>query len=389
VRQFAVGGSGEDGVEVTQQHTPSVFHGGCGERGNVARKVKDTMLKRLSNCGGPLETMGRVVNFEVFRPALEKALAYGDGARGGRPAYDPVAMFKVLILAAQNTVSDARMEFLIRDRLSWLRFLGFDLGAVTPDEHTIRLFREKLMRAGALDALFAAFDRQLRTRGYLPMGGQIVDATLVVASKQRNTTAEKAAIKEGKSAAEIWPDQPAKAAQKDIDARWTVKFAKARPLPGGRSGIDIAIPSFGYKSSIAICRRYGFIRRGKVTDGARFDGRMLRDVVTNDNTASDVWVDTAYRSRSNEAWLKSIGRVSRVHRKKPRGKPMSARTARANAARSTVRARVEHVFARQKDQMGLFVRTIGIARAEAKITLANLAYNIDRLIFHERRATMG
>ena len=116
---------------------------------------------------------------------------------------------------------------------------------------------------------------------------------------------------------------------------------------------------------------------------------MLHDVVTNDNTASDVWADTAYRSRSNEAWLKSIGRVSRVHRKKPRGKPMSARTARANAARSTVRARVEHVFARQKDQMGLFVRTIGIARAEAKITLANLAYNIDRLMFHERRAAIG
>ena len=61
---------------------------------------------------------------------------------------------------------------------------------------------------------------------------------------------------------------------------------------------------------------------------------------------------------------------------------MPARTARANATRSTVRARVEHVFARQKDQMKLFVRTIGIARAEAKITLANLAYNIDRLILH-------
>ena len=298
-------------------------------------------------------------------------------------------MFKVLILAAQNTVSDARMEFLIRDRLSWLRFLGFDLGAVTPDENTIRLFREKLTRAGALDALFAAFDRRLRERGYLPMGGQIVDATLVAAPKQRNTAAEKDAIKAGKRAAEIWPNQPAKAAQKDTDARWTVKFAKARPLPGGRPGIDIAIPSFGYKSSIAICRRYGFIRSAKVTDGARFDGRMLRDVVTRDNTASDVWADTAYRSRDNEAWLTRMGRVSRIHRKKPKGKPMPARTARANAARSTVRARIEHVFARQKDQMGLFVRTIGIARAEAKIGLANLAYNIDRLIFHERRAATG
>ena len=346
-------------------------------------------LKRLSDCGDPLEPMSPVVNFEVFRPALKKALAYGDGAKGGRPPYDPVAMFKVLILAAQNTVSDARMEFLIRDRLSWLRFLGFDLGAVTPDENTIRLFREKLTRAGAIDALFAAFDRSLRERGYLPMGGQIVDATLVAAPKQRNTAAEKEAIKAGKLAREIWPDLPAKAAQKDTDARWTLKFAKGRPLPGGKPGTDIVIPSFGYKSSIAICRRYGFIRRGKVTDGARFDGRMLRDVVTNDNTASDVWADTAYRSQSNETWLKSIGRVSRVHRKKPKGKPMPARTARANAARSTVRARIEHVFARQKDQMGLFIRTIGIKRAEAKIGIANLAYNIDRLIFHERRAVTG
>ena len=364
-------------------------------------------LKRLSDCGDPLETMSRVVDFEVFRPVLDKALAYGSGGKGGRPPYDPVAMFKVLILAAQNTVSDARMEFLIRDRLSWLRFLGFDLGAVTPDENTIRLFREKLTRAGAIDALFTAFDRHLRERGYLPMGGQIVDATLVAAPKQRNTATEKGAIKAGKSAREIWPDLPAKAAQKDIDARWTLKFAKGRPLPGGKPGTDIAIPSFGYKSSIAICRRYGFIRRGKVTDGARFDGRMLRNVVTSDNTASDVWAeplkapamrsivgiaaggDTAYRSQSNEAWLKSIGRVSRVHRKKPKGKPMPARTARANAAKSTVRARIEHVFARQKDQMGLFIRTIGIARAEEKIGLANLAYNIDRLIFQERRTAVG
>lgn len=93
----------------------------------------------------------------MFRPVLEKALAYGDGAKGGRPPYDPVTMFKVLILAAQNTLSDARMEFLIRDRLSWLRFLGFDLGAVTPDENTIRLSREKLTRVGAIDALFTAF----------------------------------------------------------------------------------------------------------------------------------------------------------------------------------------------------------------------------------------
>jgi IS5 family transposase len=255
--------------------------------------------------------------------------------------------------------------------------------------NTIRLFREKLTEAGALDALFADFDRQLKERGYLAMGGQIVDATLVAAPKQRNTADEKVAIKKGKKAGEIWPDEPARAAQKDTDARWTLKFAKARPTADGKPQVDIAIPSFGYKSSISMCRAFGFIRKGKTTDAARFDGRMLRDVVTNDNTASDVWADTAYRSQANEKWLKRQGRVSRIHRRKPKGKPMPERSARANAAKSRVRARVEHVFAHQKDKMGLFIRTIGIKRAEAKITLANLAYNMNRLIFHERRAAMG
>lgn len=346
-------------------------------------------LKRLSACGDPLEVLGGVVDFEAFRPTLASALAYSDGTKGGRPPYDPVTMLKVLILAAQNNVSDARMAYLIRDRLSWLRFLGFDLGAPTPDANTIRPFREKLTAAGALDALFADFGRQFKERGYLPMSGQIVDATLVAAPKQRNTEAEKAAVKDGKSAGEIWSEEPAKARQKDTDARWTLKFAKARPTVDGKPQVDIAIPSFGYKSSISIYRAFGFIRRCKVTDGARFDGRMLRDVVTNDNTASDVWADTAYRSQANEKWLRRQGRVSRIQRRKPRGRPMPERTAKANAAKSKVRARVEHVFAHQKEKMGLFIRTIGLTRAEAKITLANLAYNMNRLIFHERRAATG
>ena len=138
-------------------------------------------LKRLSAHGDPLEELSRIIDFEVFRPTLVEALAYGDGAKGGRPPYDPVAMLKVLILAAQDNVSDTRMEYLIRDRLSWLRFLGFDPGVATPDANTIRLFRKKLSETGALEVLFADFDRQLKDRGYLAMGGQIVDATLVAA----------------------------------------------------------------------------------------------------------------------------------------------------------------------------------------------------------------
>src|SRR5215203_5150806 len=122
-------------------------------------------LQRLSEAGDPLEVIAQAVDFEAFRPVLDEALAYSDGAKGSRPPYDPVALFKALILAAQNNVSDARMEFLIRDRLSWMRFLGFELGHPTPDENTIRLFREKLTKAGAIRRLFDMFEAQLHEAG--------------------------------------------------------------------------------------------------------------------------------------------------------------------------------------------------------------------------------
>ena len=323
----------------------------------------------------------------MFRAPLEAALGYADGSKSGRPPYDPVAMFKILVLAAQHTASDERMEFLIRDRLSWMRFLGFELGAPTPDRNTIWTFRERLTRAGVSDALFATFDRVLREAGYLPMGGQIVDATLVAAPRQRLTATEKGAAKAGRSADEIWPDQPAKAAQKDVDARWTVKTGRRPPPEGAQRQLPaIAIPVFGYKNHVAIDRTYGFIRRAAVSDAAHHDGAMLRRLVTSDNLAASVWADTAYRSQANEAWLASIGRASRIHRKKPPGRPMPRHVGRANARKSAVRARVEHVFAQQKEHMGLRVRTIGLPRAQTRTGLANLAYNFQRLVFHERRA---
>ena len=143
---------------------------------------------------------------------------------------------------------------------------------------------------------------------------------------------------------------------------------------------------FGYKTHIVIDRRYGFIRAGAVTSAAEADGRMLRRLVTTDNTSSEVWADTAYRSKRNEEWLATRLLTSRIHRRKPNGKPMPKATAQPNGKKSSVRARIEHVFAHQKMRFGLFIRTIGLARAETKLTLANIAHNFDRLVFHERRA---
>ena len=66
---------------------------------------------------------------------------------------------------------------------------------------------------------------------------------------------------------------------------------------------QIALPVFGYKSHIAINRRFGFIRESAVTSAAQADGRMLPRLVTTQNTSSEVWADSAYRSQSNEKWL--------------------------------------------------------------------------------------
>jgi len=347
-------------------------------------------LEQLSKHGDPLEVLEATVDFEDFRPWLVAGLGYGDGAKGGRPPFDPVSMFKALVLQAQHNLSDARMEFMIRDRLSWMRFLGFDLGAPTPDENTIRHFRNRLTETGTLKRVMKAFDWQLKKKGYIPMAGQIVDASLVPAPKQRNTGDEKAAIKEGKSAVEIWPDQPNKAAQKDVDARWTLKIGgKLRYRSDGTPLPMIATPVFGYKSHISIDRRFGFIRQAAVTSAAAPDGKHLKRLVSRENTGSAVWADSAYRSKANETWLAQRVLTSRIHRRKPAGKPMPRHIARANAKKSAIRAAVEHVFAAQKTRYGLFIRTIGLARAEAKLTLANIAYNFDRLIFHERRAAVG
>jgi IS5 family transposase len=336
----------------------------------------DERLRRLSDLGDQLETYAATVDFELFRPELEAALSYSDGAKGGRPPCDPVMMFKVLVIQTHNNLSDERTEFLINDRLSFMRFLGLALGDRVPDATTIWLFRERLTKAGAIEKLFECFDQMVRAAGYIPMSGQIVDASLVAAPRQRTTETQKADLKAGR-VPQDWQDRPAKLRQKDRDARWTVKVTKAKPKADGTAQVDIAVPVFGYQNHIAIDRRHGLIRRWAVTDAAASAGRLLRGgLLDKTNTASEVWADTAYRSKANETYMAENGFTSRVHRKKPPSRPMAERTRRANARKSGVRSRIEHVFAEQKSRMGLFVRTIGIARARVKIGLANLAYNL-------------
>jgi hypothetical protein len=157
------------------------------------------------------------------------------------------------------------------------------------------------------------------------------------------------------------------ARQIDRDGRWTIKRGrKAPPSEGGaqrQAAAEIAVPMFGDKNHLGIGRGHGFIHR----------------------FASGVWADTAYRSTANLDALERRGLRPEFQRATPRGKPMPAHISRGNATRARVRSLVEHVFATEKRRMGLVIRSIGLARATARITLANLAYTMRRLVWIEGR----
>ena len=223
-------------------------------------------LRTLSAAGDPLQRLAAVVDFELFRPALEAALARGDRSRGGRPPYDAVLMFRILVLQALYTLSDEQTEYQLRERLSFMRFAGLGLHEAVPDATTIWLYREQRSRAGALTRAFERFDAILRERGSLAMGGQIVDATIIEARKPRLSKDEKATVRTGGV-----PSGWTKARTRQREGRWTIKRGR-KPPPDGtaqqRSTGEIAVPIFGYKNHVGIDRAHGFVRRFVVTHAA-------------------------------------------------------------------------------------------------------------------------
>src|SRR5580704_17522607 len=257
----------------------------------------DDRLKRLSDLGDQLEAFEAAVEFEAFRPQLNAALTYSNGTQGGRPPFDPVMMFKILVIQTTNNLSDERAEFLINDRLSFMRFLGFGLSDRVPDARTIWLFREKLTKAGAIGPLFERFDATLRQSGYIAMSGQIVDASLIAAPRQRNTQGEKKTIKDGRIP-DDWKDKPAKLRQKDRDARRAGQSNTPRP---SRARMDRRRPSiWRFRSSAIRTTSRSIAVSASVANGARRTPQPTRaavcamDFSTRPTRRSSVWADTAY-----------------------------------------------------------------------------------------------
>ena len=321
------------------------------------------LLQKLDQMGDPLARLDGIVDWQAFLPAIEKALGREHAVSAGRKPYPTLFMFKILIFQSLYNLSDEDTERELLKNLLARRFVGLSGRQFAPDFTTIWRFREALTRAGVIDALHAAFHKQLDDMGLRASKGQIVDASIVPAPKQLGSREENEAVRAGEAPLD-WSE--AKRRQKDVDARWTKKNEQRH---------------FGYKNHVAVDVKHKFIRKWQVSAANAHDSQVFLELLAK-NTSRDVYADSAYLSEKSQERLTALGYRPHIQRKGQKNHPLSDWEKQGNRRRSRIRSRVEHVFGAQLQRAGtLLVRCIGLARASVKIGLRNLAYNMDRLGF--------
>ena len=321
----------------------------------------DIRLGRIDKAGDPLAKLDAAIDWEIFRPTLEKARKKPRKSNAGPKGFDVVMLFKILILQSLYNLSDEALEYQILDRYSFSRFLGLHTACKVPDATTIWRFREDLAKSGRVAQLFAQFDAFLSEQGFRARKGQIVDASIVKVPVQRNSRKENKKIKNG-DRPEDWGES--KKRQKDTDARWTRKNGKG---------------FFGYKNHISVDVKHKLIREYAVTPANVHDSNVFEELLDPNNSSKDVWADSAYRSEKAIKALENVGYREHLQRKGSRKRKLTKWEQQGNRTRSKIRSRVEHIFGVQAQRAGnLILRGVGLIRAGAKIGLRNLAYNLDR-----------
>ena len=322
-------------------------------------------LSEISKLGDPLERLNRHINWEGLRKILTKVFQKKEKGLGGRPPFDYVMMFKILVLQKLYNMADDKTEYQIKDRLSFQRFLGLQLCDTVPDAKTIWHFREELKNAYKLDKIFDRFVSELEEKGIVTHSGSIVDATFVDVPRQRNTKKENEEIKEGKIPAE-WEkeENQNKAAQKDVDARWAVKNKEKH---------------YGYKNHIKIDKKSKIITKYSATSAEVHDSQELENLIDEEKDKR-IYGDSAYTGEEVQSCIPETVQ-NRIHEKGYRDHPLTKTQKRENKSKSKIRARVEHVFASINHFGGIFIRSIGIERAQFQIGLMNLAYNMTRYTY--------
>ncbi len=315
----------------------------------------------------PLAKLNKVIQWELFRKPIEEALYVEPKGAGGRPPYDKLMMFKILILQKYYNLSDEQTEFQINDRTSFKQFLELKLGDKIPDEKTIWHFKEQLANRNLSEKLFILFTQQLMSQGIIAKEGSMIDASFVDVPRQRNSKEDNADIKKGAIpiafSTKDKNGKRSKLAQKDCDARWMTKSAERH---------------YGYKDHINADAKTKLITKYSVSSAAPHDSTEIKNIV--DKTDKKLHADSAYRSKDIEDYLEEQNCESFVHEKGYRGHPLTEEQKESNNVKSKIRARIEHIFGFMTNSMNdaLHMKSIGIKRIKSSIGFLNLTYNLFR-----------
>lgn len=317
---------------------------------------ENKVFDKLSQIGDPLEKLTACVDWELFRPILVQLLKKPAKGPGGRPPYDYVLMFKILILQRYYNLSDDQTEYAILDRLSFRRFLGISEYTLNvPDAKTIWLFKDSLSQTDGYHQLFSLFERELESQGIISHEGTLIDASFIECPKQRNKRDENNRIKQGESITE-WSD--AKRCQKDVDARWTKKNGQSY---------------FGYKHHVAVDMRSKLIVSETVTSASVHDSRVFSELMTANTQV--VFADSAYTGQTVPEGIRS-----EVMERAARNRPLTKEQHVMNHLKARIRCRVEHVFGFIENSMnGSTFGGKSLKRARLYGMITSLTYNICRV----------
>lgn len=326
---------------------------------------QDIRLSKLSQLGDPLGRLSQYIDFDLFRNLLEINLTKLSKGKGGRPPYDYVLMFKILILQRYYNLSDEQVEYQINDRISFMRFLDLTIADDVPDSRTVWVFREQLTDLELIEPLFDLFLKELEALGLVVNEGKILDASFIEVPRQRNSRDDNKKIKNNEIP-EGWKDTPRKLSQKDIDAKWTKKNNQS---------------FFGYKNHVKTDNGSKIICKYKVTSAEVHDSQATEDLLEDKDKGEELYADSAYTGEKQEEVISAKELINQVHEKGYKNKPLTDRQKVSNKTKSKTRVRVEHIFGFMENSMnGMGIRSIGFKRAEAIIGLSNLVYNMFRKI---------
>lgn len=324
-----------------------------------------------------LTKVDELINWKPIAGRLHQV--YRTGFRvDGRPAWDALVMFKVILIQKWYNLSDPSMEESLLYDIRFIRFAGLSIDSGVPDHSTIWRFRQRLREKGLDEVLLDKINRQLERKEVLVKSGAVTDATLIESSRRpRKQCIIETEQAEGGSdvdsveddgVANYMPTESKVIYSDDPDADWKVR---------GKSY------TYGYAGHITTDADSGIVLAAEMTPASFSESKMFEGLIDKADLpeGSRVFADKGYSGEPNQKVIRRRRLKNGIMYKAARGRPLKRREREFNRRVAKIRYVVERTFGNLKLHHGQRrARYVGLGRAEFDLRMACIAYNLKRAV---------